>query len=162
MSTISPAVRITKTSPNPWSKSNSTGTRESEHARTTAFGACPCVKLDSRSRSWCGRNALPCTKRSLPSSNCCKTACGVRSSARALEFAGVPVFAFVLGVGCGSEPGADVVMRILRMKSPHTGWPIATTRHGWLCLCTSAHHRRVIRGTRNAGHHRDGIRGVTQ
>jgi hypothetical protein len=36
-----PATRMTNRSPNPWSNTNSAGTRESEQPRMMANGSCP-------------------------------------------------------------------------------------------------------------------------
>ena len=46
--TMLPATRMTNRLPNPWSKTTSTGTRESEQPSTTANGAWPSIQL----RSW--------------------------------------------------------------------------------------------------------------
>jgi hypothetical protein len=44
-----PATRMTKRSPNPWSKTSSAGTRESEHPRMIAKGSCPATSAARRS-----------------------------------------------------------------------------------------------------------------
>src|SRR3982074_3636637 len=68
-----PATRITKRSPSPWSKTISTGTRESEHPRMAANGSCPAVS-SARRRGLMRDSELrvSSTKRRLPSRRRCR------------------------------------------------------------------------------------------
>src|SRR5699024_2412061 len=79
LSTMWPAVRITKASPKPMSKTSSTGTRESEQDSTTTFGSWPVTKDTRRVWSILGCSARSSTKRWLPSFSASQTLCGVIS-----------------------------------------------------------------------------------
>src|SRR4029077_6582669 len=46
--TMCPATRMTNRSPNPWPKTSSAGTRESEQPRTIAKGCCPSASTSRR------------------------------------------------------------------------------------------------------------------
>src|SRR5690625_1961698 len=76
LSTMWPAVRITKASPKPMSKTSSTGTRESEQDSTTTLGSWPVTKETRRVWSILGCSARSSTKRWLPSFKEFQTFCG--------------------------------------------------------------------------------------
>mmetsp|Transcript_82937 Transcript_82937/g.213700 ORF Transcript_82937/g.213700 Transcript_82937/m.213700 type:complete len:211 (-) Transcript_82937:39-671(-) len=78
MSKALPATRTTKRSPRPWSKTISTGTRESAQARIAVCGNCLLISARRSKALFSGRFALPIQKRALPRWRSSSTCFGVR------------------------------------------------------------------------------------
>mmetsp|Transcript_49155 Transcript_49155/g.149641 ORF Transcript_49155/g.149641 Transcript_49155/m.149641 type:complete len:256 (-) Transcript_49155:12-779(-) len=84
-----PATRMTKMSPSPWSKTISTGTRESEQPSTATAGNCLEINPRFSNALFSGRVALPIQNRALPRCSSASTSAGDRNDdriARASQF----------------------------------------------------------------------------
>mmetsp|Transcript_22805 Transcript_22805/g.60071 ORF Transcript_22805/g.60071 Transcript_22805/m.60071 type:complete len:204 (-) Transcript_22805:408-1019(-) len=80
-----PATRMTNIPPRPWSKTNSTGTRESEHPRTATFGNCFTMSARLWNAFSTSREGWPIQNRVLPRCKSASTSGGVLASASAAD-----------------------------------------------------------------------------
>src|SRR5699024_8780690 len=99
-STMWPALRITKRSPRPWSKTTSAGTRESEQPNTSANGFWWPASSARRWGSWCSCRLLPATSRWLPSGSRVSAESGVAGLS-------IPTVVLLPGVSARSEARVD-------------------------------------------------------